>query len=412
VKHALEHSQDVPVLPSDLESMRDPYVLLDALRRGGPVRRIRTHQGFSSWLVSSYESVLAAVANPALSNNIKHARHLLEKSPGCGDRYDVFKNEHMLSSDPPEHIRLRGVVSKIFSSRNVKVLSPRIQEITDRLVDNFSSAGEVDLVRDFARPLPITIISDILGVSAEDRGPFEKLSFRVVQPRTPAVVQGVREAGAKLWHYMDRLANEKRRSPGEDVLSLLVQAEEEGRLSRTETIATAVLLLVAGHETTVSLISGTVLELLRHGQTYVTRGDRSALVLSIEETLRYNGPVMHNVRYTAEDTELLGVHIPKGNEVVLSTAAANRDPEHFSNPHNFDIARNWGGVHLGFGHGTHYCVGAGLARLETEIAVGTLFRRLPDITLAVPPDSLVWRPSFLRGVSELPLRFTAAPCVV
>jgi cytochrome P450 len=290
----------------------------------------------------------------------------------------------------------------------VAELEPRVQAVTDELLDAIVPAGRADLVEDFALPLPVTVISELLGVPVSDRYDFQRWTDDMVlqgpQPPDPAKI----EAAWKQMHgYLTALLDAKRAHPGDDLLSALIAThDDEQRLDRHELIAMAFLLLVAGYITTVNLIGNGIAALLTHpDQLRMLREDPGLLPGAIEEFLRYDGPVNPGIaRFAREDLTIAGVAIPRGATVVVASAIADRDPARFGDPDRLDITRE-DNAHLAFGHGIHYCLGAPLARLEGRIAIGTALRRLPGLALAVPPGELRWRPRVLRGPSRLPVTF-------
>jgi cytochrome P450 len=294
----------------------------------------------------------------------------------------------------------------------IERLRPRIQEIADSLIDRVAGAGEMELVADFAFPLPITVIAELLGVPAAERARFREWSAAMV---TPALAAAEAEhADALLTAFVDYLLAlfvERRREPGEDLVSALVAVEDGGdTLSEEELCSMVALLIVAGHETTVSLIGNATLALLTHPeQRALVERDRSVLPRAVEELIRYDGPVERTLnRWAAVDVELRGQKIRRGESVIVVLGAADRDPERFEEPDELDLAAERDARHLGFGRGSHFCLGAPLARLEAEIALGTLLRRLPGLRLAVSQAELRWRPvPLFRSLVELPVAWDA-----
>ncbi|MBG0850498.1 cytochrome P450 [Streptomyces spinoverrucosus] len=402
-------SQQPVLLPySDPAFVTDPFPLYRQLREDGPVRRAVIAGGLDAWLVTRYEDGLAALSDPRLSSDIRDASdpRLMEQLPEF-ERESMISN--MLRADPPDHTRLRRLVSKAFTARRIAELRPRVQEITDRLLDAVVPAGRAELVADFALPLPVTVISELLGVPVDDRYDFQRwtddMLLRGEQMPDPAVVN---ESWQRMRGYLTKLLESKRARPGDDLLSALISArDEEQRLNEDELISMTFLLLVAGYITTVNLIGGGIAALLAHpDQLELLRDDPELLPGAIEEFLRYDGPVSPGiVRFAREDVEIAGVTVPRGATVLIASAIADRDPDRFPDPDRLDVTRQDNG-HLAFGHGIHYCLGAPLARLEGQIAIGTVLRRLPDLALAVPPSELNWRPGGLRGPVRLPVTFT------
>ena len=310
----------------------------------------------------------------------------------------------MLDSDPPDHERLRRLVNKAFTMRHVELLRPRIAAITAGLLDDMSTQREVDLLASFAFPLPVTVICELLGVPVADRDDFRAWSATIVSnTATPAAYQS---DGTAMIRYFTALLAAKRHEPAEDLLSALITVRDEGdRLSENELVSMAFLLLVAGHETTVNLIGNGMLALLLNpGQLARLRDDPSLLSGAVEELLRYVNPVNNaTLRFACEPVEIGGARIGRGEVVLVSLSGANRDPSRYAAPDRLDLGRDTSG-HLAFGHGIHYCLGAPLARLEAEIAFGGLLARFGSMRLAVPAESLRWRPSTLiRGLEALPV---------
>ncbi|MFD3558857.1 cytochrome P450 [Streptomyces sp. NPDC058686] len=402
-------SQQPVLLPyADPAFVADPFPLYRQLREEGPVRRAVIVGGLEAWLVTRYEDGLAALSDPRLSSDIRDASdpRLMQRLPST-ERESMLRT--MLRSDPPDHTRLRRLVSKAFTARRVAELRPRIQAVTDQLLDAVVPAGRADLVADFALPLPVTVISELLGVPTTDRYDFQRWTDDMIlqgpKPPDPAVVDA---AWRQMRSYLTKLLETKRAQPRDDLLSALITArDEEQQLDEDELIAMSFLLLVAGYITTVNLIGGGIAALLAHpDQLRTLRDDPALLPDAIEEFLRYDGPVNPGIaRFAREDLTIAGVTIPRGATVLVATAIADRDPAQFPDPDRLDTTRR-DNAHLAFGHGIHYCLGAPLARLEGQVAIGTALRRLPGLTLAVPPGELRWRPSGLRGPEHLPVTFT------
>jgi cytochrome P450 len=403
-------SQQPVLLPyADPAFMADPFPLYRQLREDGPVRRAVIAGGVEAWLVTRYEDGLAALSDSRLSSDVRDASdpRLLERLPAT-ERESMLRT--MLRSDPPDHTRLRRLVSKAFTARRVAELRPRVQEITDRLLDAIVPAGKADLVEDFALPLPVTVIGELLGVPVADRHDFQRWTDDMIlqggEPPDPARID---RAWRQMRSYLTRLLEEKRARPGDDLLSALIATrDEEHRLDEDELIAMAFLLLVAGYITTVNLIGSGIAALLAHpDQLRMLRDDPELLSGAIEEFLRYDGPVNPGIaRFAREDVTIAGVTIPRGATVLVASAIADRDPAQFPDPDRLDITRQ-DNAHLAFGHGIHYCLGAPLARIEGQIAIGTALRRLPHLSLAVPPSELRWRSGGLRGPEQLPVTFTS-----
>jgi cytochrome P450 len=318
----------------------------------------------------------------------------------------------MLFRDPPDHTRLRGLVSRAFTPRVVEGLRPRIQQIVDGLLDRVQGAGRMEVISDLAYPLPVTVISEMLGVPEEDRERIKRWSADIARsldaiglPTDPEIVDRGRTGRRAIGDYFRSLIPDRKKRPRGDLLSLLIEAEEQGdKLSEGELLATCVLLYIAGHETTVNLIGNGLLALLRHPKELERLRDKPALVQSaVEELLRYDGPVQRTARITNADVELGEHKIPKGSMVVPVIGAANRDPAHFPDPDRLDVSRP-DNRHIAFGFGIHFCLGAPLARLEGQITLGTLLHRLPQLALSTERPE--WRESqVLRGLKALPVSF-------
>ena len=392
-----------PFLPSYLES---PYGAYAALRAEEPVHYSAALQ---AWVLTRYADCAAVLRDhEAFSSNPLHARGQLAEALREQRRgFPLGETPTVLNSDPPAHGRLRGLVNRAFAPRRVEDLRPRIEEIAGDLLADARPGAPFDVATDFAQPLPIVVIAELLGVPASDRARLKAWSAAIAaatDPLAPApVLDGARRATAELVAYVGAVADERRARPADDLISALIEAEEDGRrLSRDELLAFSILLLLAGHETTTNLIANGTLALAEHpGEASRLRGDRSLLPSAVEELLRYDGPVQGVVRFAAADAEAGGRRIEAGSTLLLLVGAANRDPEQFPGPDALDIGRE-PNRHLGFGRGVHFCLGAPLARLEAEIAFGRLLDRFGELRLAGEgprrSGTLV-----LRGLSSLPL---------
>ncbi|MEV8436625.1 cytochrome P450 [Actinosynnema sp. NPDC051121] len=392
------------------EYFADPHAYHARLREQAAASQIVLPRGTRAWLVTRYEEARSALADPRFSKHYERFPEVMAHNQIGGNeptKFDESLVQHMLNMDPPHHTRLRKLVTKAFTARRIEQLRPRVQEITDRLLDAAGEKGHVDLVDALAFPLPITVICEMLDVPLDERDEFRVWSNVLVSGggSDPSVLQN---AGAQMAGYLAKLVEHKRANPGEDIFSALVHADDGGdRLDQMELIAMAFLLLVAGHETTVNLIANGVFHLMRHPeQLEKLRADRSRLPGAVEEVLRFESPVNQaTFRYTSEDVELGDVVIPKDSVVVVSLSGANRDGSRFPDADRFDVTRHAAG-HLAFGHGIHYCLGAPLARIEGEIAIGTLLDRF-DVEPAADPDALPWREgTLIRGLEALPVSLT------
>jgi cytochrome P450 len=388
----------------------NPYAVYDELRAESPAYRTTLPNGNEVFAITRFADVEAALKDQRLVKNISHARGRPGGILGRLGFAQYFANANMLRSDPPEHTRLRGLVSKAFTPKLINEMRGHIQAIADQLLDAVEPAGRMDLIADFAFPLPITVICELLGVPRADEGKFHHWSSTLVAsgalsseslPLVPSLLLLVR--------YMRKLIRQRRASGGggDDLIGQLMLAQEQGqRLSDRELLSTLVLLLIAGHETTVNLIgNGMLALLLAPEQLRRLQQDPARIKQAVEELLRYVNPVQLVNRYAAEDVEIGGVPIPRGSHLVLLLASANHDPAFVDEADRLDVTRTVR-QHVAFGQGTHYCLGAPLARLEGEIAFSTLLRRLPNIRLAIEPERLAWRPAVeLRGLQALPVAF-------
>ncbi|WP_432116380.1 cytochrome P450 family protein [Streptomyces sp. S1] len=397
------------------EFATDPYPAYAWLREHAPVHRTTLPSGVEAWLVTRYADARQALADQRLSKNPAHhdeSPHAKGKTGIPGERKAELMT-HLLNIDPPDHTRLRRLVSKAFTPRRVAEFAPRVQELTDRLIDAFVEKGSADLIHEFAFPLPIYAICDLLGVPEEDQDDFRDWAGMMIRhgggPRG-----GVARSVKKMRGYLAELIHRKREAPGDDLISGLIKASDHGEhLTENEAAAMAFILLFAGFETTVNLIGNGLYALLRDPvqrallQTSLAAGETGLLETGIEELLRYDGPVeMATWRYATRALTIGGQEIPAGDPVLVVLAAADRDPERFDGPDVLDLARR-DNQHLGYGHGIHYCLGAPLARLEGQTALATLLTRLPDLRLAADPAELRWRGGLImRGLRTLPVEFS------
>lgn len=394
-----------PFLP---EHRRDPHATWRYLQWREPVFFSRV---LRVWVCTRYDDVVRILRDPRFGADrsqitlMKILRPFLRRDP----EFAQFVDRVLLNLDPPDHTRLRGLVSKAFTPRRIDSLRPRLQTIVDDLLDQIAKRGEMELVRDLAQPLPVIAIAEMLGVPAEDRDRFKVWSAALVQILDPFQGSGgiapARQANRELNAYFRPLLDKRRSDPQDDLLSAMITVEERGeRLSETDLLALANLLLVAGHETTTNLIGNAVITLLRHPDERKRLQQHPGLITSaVDEFLRYEGPVQMTERVAREDCEIGGKRIRKGQLVWPVLAAANRDPAHFPDPDRLDLGRV-GNHHVSFGMGAHFCIGSQLAKLEAEIAIGSLLERFPDLVGDADPPA--WKRSMvLRGPESLPLRF-------
>ncbi|WP_282693113.1 cytochrome P450 [Streptomyces sp. CC208A] len=397
------------------EFASDPYPAYAWLREHAPVHRTTLPSGVDAWLVTRYADARQALADQRLSKNPAH--HAEPGKTGIPGERSAGLMTHLLNIDPPDHTRLRRLVSKAFTPRRVAAFAPRVQELTDRLIDSFAERGSADLIHEFAFPLPIYAICDMLGVPAEDQDDFRDWAGMMIRhgggPRG-----GVARSVKKIRGYLAELIHRKReglRQDGaDDLISGLIRASDHGdHLTEAEAVAMCFVLLFAGFETTINLIGNGTYALLRNPeqrarlQASLAAGETGLLETGVEELLRYDGPVeLATWRYATTDLTIGGQAVPAGDPVLVVLAAADRDPARFGSPDTLDLARK-DNQHLGYGHGIHYCLGAPLARLEGQTALATLLTRLPDLRLGVDPDELRWRGGLImRGLRTLPVEFT------
>ncbi|MDW5322455.1 cytochrome P450 [Plantactinospora sp. KLBMP9567] len=422
----------------DARFIADPYPGFAALRTAAPVHRLTLPDGANVWLVTRYADVRAGLADSRLS---------LDKANST-DGWKGFSlppalDANLLNMDPPDHTRIRRLVRHAFGPQRIARLRPKIEAAAERLLDRITPAGRADLVAEYAGPLPVTVISDLLGVPEADRAALRGWTDVMLAPPT----DDARSAGRAVLAIQDllvRLIADKRRNPGDDLLTAMIAARDTGaddaargvdgaasgapdgpgptagggaagagrhsgadRLSEDELTSLAFLVLFAGYENSVHVIGTGLLALLRNPeQLALVRAGAEPSPAAVEELLRYEPPgTVALRRFAVTDLTIGGVTIPAGATVLLCVAAANRDPERFADPDALDLERP-DNAHLTLGHGIHYCVGAPLARLEAQIAIGAVLQRFPKLALAVDPAELAWRPSFrTRGLSSLPVTF-------
>ncbi|WP_369270353.1 cytochrome P450 [Streptomyces sp. R11] len=380
-----------------------PYDVYRRLRETAPVHRMAGPDGSPAWLVTRHDDVHEALADPRLSLDKRHA------APGSyqGFALPPALDANLLNIDPPDHTRIRRLVGRAFTPRRVEQLRTPIRRTADRLLDALGPHGTTDLISSYAAPLPITVICDLLGVPDERRRDFREWTDALVAP-DPARPQAAKEAVVAMLGFFTRLLADKRREPADDLLcDLIAVRDTDGdRLGEDELMSLAFLILFAGYENTVQLIGNAVLALLDHPeQLAALRENPSRMPSAVEEFARYDGPALLAIRrFPTEDVTIGGVAVPAGDTVLLSLAAANRDPVRFPDADRLDLGRDASG-HLALGHGIHYCLGAPLARAETEIALAALLDRFPELALA--DDDLRWRRSLrARGLLALPVTYS------
>jgi cytochrome P450 len=402
----------------DPKVAEDPYEFYAALRREAPVYPV---PGLGFYLVTRYDDVVAVLKQPELFSN-RFAQAMQGRTGGPRtELLEIWKQgwmpvDTLLTNDPPSHTRFRSLVNKAFSARRVAGMDPQIRGIANDLVDAFASAGQVELVRQFAVPLPLTVIADQLGVPREDMPRFKKWSDDAVAPLgqmiSPERELECARSVVESQHYFAARLEERKAKPREDVLTDLVTARVEGErpLDTAESLSILQQVLVAGNETTTHLIAAAMLLLLRHpDQLERVRRDPSLVPNLVEEVLRLESPVQGMWRVATQATEIAGVSVPAGAFLMLRYAAANRDETRFPDPDRFDVGRENARTHLAFGLGIHFCIGAALARKEGAVAFETLLSRLGSIRLAEGKNDFAHAPSILlRGLTALHLEVEPA----
>ncbi|MFC6091303.1 cytochrome P450 family protein [Saccharothrix lopnurensis] len=385
--------------------LRDPHPALRALREDGPVHRAVLPTRLPVWVVVDHEAAKAVLADERVAKDHRRLGEIMSaklEAAGGDPRLSALYRGNMLVMDPPDHTRLRKLLAKDFTGRRVEQLRPRVERLTADLLDAMPSDVEVDLVEHFAFPLPMTVICELLGVPESGRAPMRTWSQHLMGEAGAAAAL---TASGEITSYLTELIAAKRADPGDDLLSALTRASDDGdRLTEAELLGTCLLLVVAGHETTAGLIGSAAEWLLRDERTRARLVEDPDLIpRAVDELLRLTSPVsLTTARFTKAPVRVGGTTIPEGEVVLVSLPAANRDPARFADPDTFDADRPTG--HLAFGHGLHFCIGAPLARLEGEIALRHLLARFPRYTGTVPADDLQPRRSLtVTGWRALPV---------
>ena len=395
--------------PFTPEAQANPYPLYRQLREQDPVHRSELMDG---WVLTRYDDVVAVLKDARFSADRRKARNRFAQQAVAMQEQagPLARANTMLSSDPPDHTRLRGLVSKAFTLRVVETMRPHIQEIVDELLDAVQESGRMDIIQDLAYPLPVIVIAEMLGIPPAQRDTFKRWSDDLVATFggpmvSPETLERGRLSAEEMGEYFHGVIEERRREPKDDLLSGLIAAEERGEaLSEEELIATCMLLLAAGNETTTNLIGNGMLALCRNPeQLEKLRADPSLTESAIEEFLRYDGPVQGTGRVATEEIEIGGQMMEEGQLAFCMLGAADRDPAQFADPEELDITRQ-DNRHIAFGFGIHFCLGAPLARMEAQIAFPTLLRRMPNLRLDTEEPE--WGGNFiLRGLKRLPVKF-------
>ncbi|MDW3036700.1 MULTISPECIES: cytochrome P450 family protein [Bacillus cereus group] len=387
----------------------DAYEIYKESRKKQPILFVNQVEIGKEWLITRYEDALPLLKDNRLKKDWTNVFSQDTKNMYLSVDNSDHLTTHMLNSDPPNHSRLRFLVQKAFTPKMIAQLDGRIQRIADDLISDIERKGTLNLVDDYSFPLPIIVISEMLGIPKEDQAKFRIWSHAVIaSPETPEEIKETEKQLSEFITYLQYLVDMKRKEPKEDLVSALILAESEGhKLSARELYSMIMLLIVAGHETTVNLITNTVLALLENPNQLQLLKDNPKLIDSaIEEGLRYYSPVeVTTARWAAEPFQIHHQTIQKGDMVIIALASANRDETVFENPEIFDITRE-NNRHIAFGHGSHFCLGAPLARLEAKIAITTLFKRMSDLQIKGDRKDIKWQGNYLmRSLEELPLTF-------
>jgi cytochrome P450 len=382
----------------------DPYPVYAYLRDHEPVSKAPSPHGFDMWTLARYDDVKQSLTDPRLSRDLRRAPPGVVEYTGGSD---LLTNKNLLSVDPPDHTRMRKSVQAAFTGRRVKELEGWIEDLVQRILDGMEGREQVDLVHAFGFALPLTVICRLMGIPVADRPNFRRwMDGLVMSGAGQAARERLRESQRNLAVYCQDLIARKRREPDNDLVTALVQAaDEHGSLSTEELIGVIFHLLIAGHETTVALLSTSAMLLVCHPEQRATvEADPSLWPTAVDEMMRFESPLGVSLAISTEDIEYSGTTIPKGEVVASLLASANRDPRRFADADRFDVTRTEN-QHVGFGAGIHRCVGALLALTEARIALPALLGRFPDLRLAVPREDLKWMPTPLfRQLQQLPVR--------
>ncbi|HEX4119068.1 MAG TPA: cytochrome P450 [Verrucomicrobiae bacterium] len=402
---------NLDLLLKSREFLQNPYPVYDQLRSASPVCWTEL---WGCWLLTRYEDVTSVLQDPQRFSSRGRVTNVLKrelKPPFLAEAQPLIDHyaKGLINVDPPDHTRLRRLAQKTFLPRTLERLRPRVEKIANDLVSEFEAGGKMDVVRDFAYPLPITVIAELLGVPAADRDNLKHWSGAILEfqavPRTDGeIVLRSQKALLELREYFCGIFAERKRQPQEDLISELVAVEEQGdHLTEEELLSTCVSILIGGHETTTSLLSSAVWLFLNHPEQLAKlRHAPASMNGAVEEVLRFESPFQRLTRVVTEDLEICGHAIRKGQTVMCLLGAANRDPAQFPDPARFDVERS-PNRHMAFAHGIHFCIGAGLARLEAPIALNVLFGRLPGLRLET--SSVEWSMGVLRALRSLQIEF-------
>jgi len=398
----------IPTQFSDADFRADPYPFYRLLRREAPVVFMKTTFGSQGYLITRYEDVVSALKDPCYSSDPRDQAAPTKMQSWWMPKVFTILSDSMITNNDPAHQRLRNLVHLAFTPKRIEKITDRVEQVTHDLLDKAERKNRIDLIQDIALPLPLTVISDMMGVPEQERSTF----YRAVSPFLDALAGSPLGMLAqipnanRLMHFFERMIALRRADPQDDLITALVQAEQAGdRLSQDELLSMIFLLLLAGHETTVNLIGNGTLALLEFPDQLALLHDHPEIIdTAVEELLRYGNPVEHgNPRYLLEEITLHGVTMPKNSSVLLMLASANRDETVFEDADRLNLQRQ-PNRHVAFGLGAHYCLGAPLARLEGKIAINALVSRFPDLQLTIPREQVPWRTAVaVRGVKSLPV---------
>jgi cytochrome P450 len=390
----------------DAEFIANPYPIYTNLRTTAPLHWTDSWRN-GAWLVPRYADAVAALHDQRLSSQRRLTVTFPSEIQLQLSELEAICSRWMLFLDPPVHMRIRKLLHQAFSPQAVQRLVPRIQQRADTLLDQVAANGEMEFMADIAHPFPVLVIADLLGIPAEHQGKFQGWSddfadfFGNPQP-TSEIARQAQASLIALTEYFETLLPERRRRPGDDLVSLLLQLEGNDDLTEAELVAQCALLLVAGHETTRNLLGNGLLALLQHPHQWSLLKHNPSLIRSaVRELVRYNSPVQLTGRTVTQDFIWHGQHIQQGQSIIVLLGSANHDPEQFSHPERLDVARDEAQP-LSFGHGSHFCIGAMLATLEGEIAFATVLKRMPNLELLDDTPRWCANVSF-RGLTALPL---------
>ncbi|WP_257031402.1 cytochrome P450 [Paenibacillus sp. FSL W7-1088] len=391
----------------DHSFIQQPFPVYEKLRSEEPVHRLLLPSGHAAWMVTRYEDAVNILQDGRFVTGVLDNRN--DETEETLPPHQVIISRNLISVGPEDHRRLRRLIQKAFTPRMIERLRGRIVEISDELLDKIQAGNtrEFDLIEDYAFPLPIIVICEMLGVPLKDQDKFRAWSNTIMESvSNPQMNQESDEVMKAFVDYLQELITDRRNHIQQDLVSDLISIEEEGdKLTEQELYALVFVLIIAGHETTVNLIGNGMLALLEHPQQKQLLMEQPALIqAAVEEVLRFNGPAeISNVRWAAENVDFQGIQIRQGDMMLVALSSANRDSSRYENPDTFDITRKVND-HIAFGKGIHYCLGAPLARLEGEIAINALLQRLPEIRLNTDAELLEWRPGMIiRGLKAFPV---------